>query len=102
MLWCWRCKMEVPMLDEAEFAKAHELYGNAIRDVKFHKERELRFEPLLDYYESVTGFRETEPNVIMHHSIAQYGPPCEKCGKPYRTPLAKFCASCGNKRDGFN
>ncbi len=102
ILWCWRCKMEVPMLDEAEFAIAHELYGKAIRDVKSHKEKEIRFAPLLDYYERVTGFRETEPNAIMHHNIAQYGPPCEKCSKPYRTPLAKFCASCGTKREGFN
>jgi len=34
---------------------------------------------MLEYYEKVTGFKETEPNAIMHHRIAQYGPPCENC-----------------------
>lgn len=28
-LWCWRCKMEVPMLDEEEFDQAYKLYGEA-------------------------------------------------------------------------
>ena len=102
ILWCWRCKMEVEMLDEEEFAIAAELYHKAFTDIKFRKGREVRFRPLLDYYEKVTGFREKEPNAIMHHRIAQYGPPCEKCGKPYRTPVAKFCAACGNKREGFD
>ena len=85
--------MEVPMLDEAEFAIAHELYGKAIRDVKFHKERELRFAPLLDYYESVTGFRQTEPNVIMHHSIAQYGPPHPTLELPFCNANTKAFSS---------
>lgn len=97
-LWCWRCKMKIPMLDEEEFAIAYKLYSEAIREVKFGKNRELRFKPLLDYYKSITGYDETEPNAIMHHRIAQYGPICEKCGKPYRTPQASFCAACGNKR----
>jgi hypothetical protein len=98
LLWCWRCKMEVPMLDEDEYAKAYELYGQAIRDVKMHGERILRFKPLLVYYKDVTGWEEREPNAIMHHRVAQYGPACENCGKPYRTPLAAFCAACGHKK----
>ena len=98
MLWCWRCKMEVPMLNESEFKIASGLYENSIRQVKFKKERDLQFKQLLDYYEKVTGLNETEPNAIMHHRLALYGPPCECCGKPYRTPKATFCAACGNKR----
>jgi len=85
------------MLDEEEFAIAAELYSDAFR--ARGKTREERFKPMLDYYFEVTGFRETEPNAIMHHRIAQHGPPCEKCGKPYRTPRASFCAACGNKRN---
>jgi hypothetical protein len=98
-LWCWRCKMEIGMLDEEEFAIAAELYGEGIRSLKNFSDIASRFKPLLDYYNSVTGENETEPNAIMHHSIEQYGPPCEKCGKPYRTPQASFCAACGNKRN---
>lgn len=94
-LWCWRCRMEIPMLDEEEFAIAFELYGNAFKMVG--ASREERFRPLFQYYKYLTGFDETEPNAIMHHRIAQYGPQCENCGKPYRTPQASFCAACGNR-----
>ena len=85
--------MNVPMLDEEEFKKAKELYSLGFKNVKSG-----RFKPLLDYYNDLTSFGETEPNAIMHQQIAQYGPVCENCGKPYRTPLASFCAACGNKR----
>lgn len=97
-MWCWRCKMDIPMLNEEEFAIAHDLYGQGVKNMKAGMDKELRFKPLLDYYKKTTGFNETEPNAIMHHRISDYGPPCEKCGKPYRTPLAKFCAACGNVR----
>lgn len=94
-LWCWRCKMEVPMLNDEEFAVAAKLYKEAFS--KSGMSREERFQPLLDYYNELTGFGETIPNAIMHHKISQYGNPCEKRGKPYRTPEASFCAACGNK-----
>jgi len=84
------------MLDDEEFAKVPELYSLGFKNAK--KSRLERFKPLLDYYNNLTGDNETEPNAIMHHQISQYGPECENCGKPYRTPLASFCAACGNKR----
>lgn len=94
--------MEIPMLDEQEFAHASRLYGEGIHSHGNHLgDGESPFKKLLDYYFEVTGFQETEPNAIMHHRIAQYGPPCENCGKPYRTPLASFCAACGNRRAGM-
>ncbi len=42
--------MEIPMLDEAEYAKAAQLYRNA-----FHSSGtiEHRMQPLLDYYKDV-------------------------------------------------
>lgn len=92
ILWCWRCKMDVPMLDDDEFESAKELYSQGFKKV------EDRFQPLLDYYNKLTGFAETNPNAIMHHQISQYGAACENCGKPYRTPEASFCAACGSKR----
>jgi hypothetical protein len=87
--------MDVQMLDDVEYARAAELYKAAF---SLKGSREQRYELLLDYYKEITGFEETEPNAIMHHRISQYGPPCEVCGKPYRTPLASFCAACGNRR----
>jgi hypothetical protein len=91
--------MEIPMLDEDEYAVFYKLYGECRRN-RGNLNIDERFKPLLDYYFKVTGFEETVYNAIMHHRVAQYGPPCEKCGKPYRTPLAAFCAACGNKRIG--
>lgn len=90
--------MEVPMLDDEEFDVAHKLYGQAFKKENLGLSREEKFKPLLDFYNQLTGFGETEPNAIMHHHINQYGPPCKQCGKPYRTPQAKFCAACGNRR----
>ncbi len=99
-LWCWRCQMEIPMLDEDEYAKAHVLYGKGMRNIHLNLgTRQERYKELLDYYFEVTGFPETEPNAIMHHRIEDYGPPCENCGKPYRTKQAAFCAACGNRRN---
>jgi len=87
------------MLDEEEFAIARNLYERGFHNYKVVRSRELVFKELLDYYKNTTGFDETEPNAIIHHRRAQYGPICEKCGKPYRTPRASFCAACGNKRN---
>lgn len=94
--YCWRCKMEVPMLDNEEFAIASKLYSKGFKIA--NENRQNRFKELLDYYNNLTGFGETEPNSIMHHSLEQIGSDCENCGKPYRTPKAKFCAACGNKK----
>ena len=89
--------MELGMLDEQEYLIAYDLFGKGMKN-RTDASRTERFKELLDFYYRVTGEVETEPNAVMHHRIAQYGPPCEKCGKPYRTPLASFCAACGNKR----
>jgi hypothetical protein len=87
--------MEVPMLDEQEYAQAAELYRQGFRNIKEHGDRQVQFKSLLDYYLGLTGFHETEPNAILHHRIALYGPPREQCGRPLRTPSASFCAACG-------
>ena len=55
---------------------------------------------LLDEYNRITGFSETNPNAVWHHRIALYGPACHSCGKPLRTPIARFCAACGATRAG--
>ncbi len=85
------------MLNEDEFAIANKLYRKAFK-LKEFSNRE-RFKEVLDYYNDLTGFGETNANSIMHHRISQYGPDCKKCGKPYRTPKATFCAACGNGRN---
>ncbi|WP_348081125.1 hypothetical protein [Mucilaginibacter sp.] len=85
------------MLDDEEMLIARNLYSAAFKNA--HHDR---FKPLLDYYNQVTGFAETNHNAVMHHIVGLYGPACEVCSKPYRTPQAAFCAACGNKRIDYS
>jgi hypothetical protein len=96
--------MELPMLDEAEFAVVSNLYCEAMHATKEYRQRyglplddcpisEL-FRPVRDAYKRMAGFDEANENAIMHHRISIYGPPCETCGKPLRTPQARICAAC--------
>jgi hypothetical protein len=89
MLWCWRCKAEMPMLDDDEYRRVISRPTN-----ERGKNLQERFATMLAEYERITGFRETNPNAIWHHRLSIYGPPCRVCGKPLRTPLAKVCGAC--------
>lgn len=103
-LWCWRCKREMPMLDEDEYGEILNLYGDCARATKEFGQRwnvpleeanlEERFRPLRQRYEEITAYRETNHNAIMHHQLSLYGPPCKRCGRPLRTPKAKLCGAC--------
>ena len=89
--YCWRCRMDIPMLDEDEFARfSGVLFGNL--------ERDLRGETALKLYCDLTGFEETNINAVHHHRLALHGPDCRAYGKPLRTPRANFCAACGAER----
>lgn len=93
--------MDVPMLDEEKGKIASKLLAEGFQEFKTARKTPLNenFKKLLDYYNNLTGFEETNPNAIMHHFIDMYGPDCENCGKPYRTETATFCPKCGNKRN---
>jgi hypothetical protein len=104
LLYCWRCRCEVPMLDEVEYAlfvSEAFLKPSAIqRDLRTHEAREVREQArraALGFYFKTTGFRETNINAVYHHRLSIYGPPCQWCGKPLRTPRAKLCAACGTR-----
>jgi hypothetical protein len=108
MLWCWRCRAEMPMLDEEEFASVQALYSEGFRATKkFRRAHRLplevplerlsieqRFEPVRRRYEELTGMKDCHENAIMHHRLSMYGPPCGTCGRPLRTPRARVCGSC--------
>ena len=88
MLWCWRCKTEVPMLDDFE-------YEHVMSQIHPSKTtREQIFRDFLLEYERLTGIHETNPSTVFHHRWSMYGPPCRFCGKPLRTPKSTLCGHC--------
>jgi hypothetical protein len=104
VLWCWRCRQDMPMLDEDEYQQIWQLYGDCMH--RFVEKRRAAggqltinevFEPVRKEYERMTGMADCHENAIMHHRTSIYGPPCRVCGKPLRTPRAKFCAACGER-----
>lgn len=109
--------MDIPMLEEPEWEEVMEAdraagdrlnAATASRRVPLtgagsfarisEAEREARFAPMLAAYERLTRFHETNPAAIWHHRVSLYGPPCQQCGRPLRTPEARFCAACGAPR----
>ena len=108
--YCWRCRADVPMLDDDEFAPLQKLYHEIVRSKKRLREAvgvpvpgepafAAAFRPVLDEYNRITGFGETNHLAVLHHVLSHYGPPCRSCGKPLRTPRARHCAACGTVRD---
>jgi len=104
-IYCWRCRMDIPMLDEAEWAEVQPLLANALEEIeRYRAEHGVSLDEAkrvgygkgaLEHYFQITGFRETNANALWHHRLSLYGPPCGTCGKPLRTPRAKLCAECG-------
>jgi hypothetical protein len=101
--WCWRCAIDLPMLDENEFAAVqeafHAAFSPADRSTGTSASEsagvDARFAPVLALYQKLTGFTETNSNAVMHHRLSLYGGPCAVCSKPLRSPSAKICVACG-------
>ena len=108
--------MEVPMLNKEEF----QLCQKAKKEGKKIVEEEIKkrglecyewlgefqksqepFRYFIDMYRVITGFPETNPNAIWHHTIDEYGEDCPSCKKPLRTKKARYCAACGFGKDDF-
>lgn len=116
-LWCWRCRRDLPMLDDDEWAvlvESHRSGGDeANRMAVIERERVRRGLPaplplradatpaqrklrhLAVGYEMFTGVAESDPNLVWHHVVSQYGAPCVKCGKALRHVGADQCRECG-------
>jgi hypothetical protein len=89
VLYCWRCRREIPMLSEEEYQFVMSFLA-AESGVPFGE----RQENALDAYRQITGDCETAFPGVYHHRLALYGPPCHFCRKPLRTPQAKLCGGC--------
>lgn len=95
IMYCWRCQMDIPMLEDHEIQLIRKKQGQF--DSK-QKDLIKQQKNLLRLYNKITGFNETNSNAVYHHVASLYGPPCESCGKPLRTPKANWCAYCGSDR----
>jgi hypothetical protein len=99
ILWCWRCKMDVPMLDEREYkVVVTDQMQNAVRELAHcgsDKEVQQRtLELMAAEYERLTGFQIADPWHIFRHTPVGLGAPCSFCGKPLRTARARLCGNC--------
>jgi hypothetical protein len=108
-MYCWRCKRDIQMLNEAEFTIVNDLYTLAVEAIKTERENwnadfrtalnTQKYRPVLEAYRDITGTNhEGHPSLLMHHRISLYGPICSACGKPLRTPKASYCVACGAAR----
>ncbi len=105
-VYCWRCQIEIPMLEESEWEQLAPLLSHVTDRIQTYRERtgstlEVALKQgvqriALEKYKDLTGFEETNFNALWHHRLADYGPPCEACGKLMRTAVARFCAECGH------
>lgn len=107
LLYCWRCKQEIPMLDEDEWNIIAPLLTNMVQRIKNYREEhncsledatlKAGDEACQKYFE-LTGCKETNHLALYHHRVSIYGSPCKTCGKPLRTPNAKLCVACGSEK----
>jgi hypothetical protein len=95
-LYCWRCRAEIPMLEEHEWAEVLPRLHEGLRQIQDYRrthgvpldaaKRHVYLDGALDRYFEITGFCETNINALWHHRVSLFGSPCEECGKPLRTP----------------
>jgi hypothetical protein len=107
-VYCWRCRMDLPMLTDDEYERLSPHLSNAIREIQSYRQQhgcslaEARANAYgaraLEIYRDLTGFQETNVDALFHHRLSVYGPPCHACGKLLRTPQARWCAECGAER----
>ncbi len=107
--YCWRCDTKVKMLNDEEFNLCREafIHGKKVVEEELLKrniqsyiwlekiETFEKFRYLIEMYRLITGEYESNPNAILHHQRSQFGKECPNCEKPFRTPKAKYCPSCG-------
>src|SRR4051794_20564619 len=110
MLWCWRCEAKVPMLDEGEFDEISKLYSECAHQAKQCRLRtnasieevQVYFRPMQLELERITGVADCDPHEALHHRLSRFGPLCNRCGKPLRSPDAKRCVERGTLRENGN
>jgi hypothetical protein len=73
-----------------------EQYGVSLKDVPTGK----YFWPMLQRYEELTGFKETNQNAVLHHRLSLYGPASnvgDRCGLRERSFAGAVCSRLRSK-----
>jgi hypothetical protein len=108
MRYCWRCREEVPMLNEAAVAEIQALWANATEknlqrqnsavDFDDDDDQSPEMKSVYRRYRELTGKEWKMRHLTPYHRLADLGPPCIQCGKPLRNPNASICLECGKKQ----
>ena len=99
--WCWKCKAVVPMLDEGEYATVTSAMRH-LNEMSHLNEPEAvtvwRDRIVTDNLRRLLG-PDVDLNALMSHlrlhRLSACGPPCPRCQKTLRTPVASKCFECG-------
>ena len=102
--FCFRCKKDMPFLDEVEWETISPLIRGSMLDVKKYREehqcdlatakKNFRSEATVQF-EKLTDYPDVYVSTITHHRLKDMGPECVACGHLFRINKAKFCANCG-------
>jgi len=84
---------EIAPLFDLDIQDTKRMRGEGLSDDEIQKTLKSR---ACEKTEALTGFRETNVFTLWHHQRSFYGPDCPKCGRPYRSPTARYCAECGH------
>jgi hypothetical protein len=92
------------MMNSHEFKHAQDLYRQAMfaEGPQGKPKGNIKFQGLIDFYHSISGVYEPNPNVIIHHRRADFGPLCLDCKKPYRSHQSTQCEECGSVKREYS
>ena len=103
MHYCWRCKCDVPMLDDVESDIFEPLIKQQLENIKIYRAKhECSIseaigkidKPATDKYLQITGYQENDCTEIAKHQLKKFGIQCPSCARLLRTPNATICAEC--------
>ena len=106
IVYCWRVREFLAMLDEDEWEEMHPYLNDTINRIKEYREKhncdlataKKNFNlEATNKFEELTGYKDIPYDLIFYLRRSDYGPQCQHCNKVLRTPKAKFCAECGRK-----
>ena len=102
--FCWKCKRDMPFLDEYEWSMIEPHLKQGILDVQQYRKNTgvnliaaqavVRPE-VMALFSKISGMENIQADVIFHYRLKIWGAECMFCGHLLRTPQAEFCAHCG-------